>query len=46
MGIGAANRLTCRSLVVPLAGWIGRRKDAVINRAGLSNQAGSLALGL
>jgi hypothetical protein len=45
MGIGAADRLTCRSLVLLLADRIGRREDAVIYRVGLSNQAGSLALG-
>jgi hypothetical protein len=45
MGIGDADYLTCRTRVLPLADWISRRKDAVIYRAGLSNQAGSLALG-
>ena len=46
MGMGAADRLTCRSLVLLLADRISRREDAVIYRAGFSNQAGSLALGL
>jgi hypothetical protein len=46
MCIGAADRLTYRSVVVLRADWISRREDAVIHRAGLSNQAGSLALGL
>jgi hypothetical protein len=46
MGIGATDRLTYRSLVLLLADWISRREDAVIYRAGLSNQADSLALGL
>jgi hypothetical protein len=46
MGIGAAIRMTCRCVVLPLADRISRREDAVIYRASLSNQAGSLALGL
>jgi hypothetical protein len=44
MGTGAADRMTRRRLFLLLADWTGRRKDAVIYRAGLLNQAGSLAL--
>jgi hypothetical protein len=46
MGIGAADSMTCRYLVLLLADWISRREDAVIYRAGYSNQVGSLALRL
>jgi hypothetical protein len=46
MGIGAANRITYWRLVLLLADWISRREDTVVYRAGLSNQAGSLALRL
>jgi hypothetical protein len=46
MCIGAADRLTHRPPVPLLAEWISRREDAVIYRAGLSNQANPLALGL
>jgi hypothetical protein len=46
MGIGAANRVTCRRLIPLLAFAISRREDTVIHRAGRSNQAGSLALRL
>jgi len=46
MGIGAANRMTYRCLVLLLADWISRREDIVVCRASLSNLAGSLALRL
>ena len=46
MGIGAADRLADRSLVLLRADRIGRWDDAVIYRTSLANQAGSLALGL
>src|SRR6266481_4483431 len=46
IGIGAADRMTYRCLVLLLADRISRREDAVIYRAGFSNQAGSLALRL
>jgi hypothetical protein len=46
MGIGAADRLAYRSLVLLLADRMSRREDAVIYRAALSNSAGSLALRL
>ena len=46
MGIGAVDRTTDRCLVLLPPDWIRRREDAVIYRARLSNQAGSLALGL
>jgi hypothetical protein len=46
MGFGAGDRTTYRRLVLPLPDRINRREDAVIHRAGFSNQAGSLALGL
>ncbi len=42
MGIGAANRMTYRCLVLLLADWISRREDAVVYRAGFSNSACSL----
>jgi hypothetical protein len=45
MGIGAADRSTYRRLILPLPARISRREDAVISRAGFSNQARSLALG-
>jgi hypothetical protein len=44
MGVGAANRMIDWCLVLLFADWIGRREDAVVYRAGLSNEAGSLAL--
>jgi hypothetical protein len=44
MGIGATDHGTYRRLVLLLADWINQREDAVIYRAGLSNEAGSLAL--
>jgi hypothetical protein len=46
MGFGAADRMTYRCLVLPLPERINWREDAVIYRAGFSNQAGSLALRL
>ena len=46
MCIDASDCLACRSLVLFLADWLSQREDAVIYRAGFSNQAGSLALGL
>jgi hypothetical protein len=46
MGSGAANRMAYWCLVLLHADWISRREDAVVYRAGLSNEAGSLALGL
>ena len=46
MGIGAAESMTYRCLDLLLADWINSRKDAVIYRAGYSNQVGSLALRL
>jgi hypothetical protein len=46
MGVGAADRMTCRYLAPPLADRISRREDAVVYRASLSNQAGALALRL
>jgi hypothetical protein len=46
MGIGATDRMTCRRSIPLLALRISRREDAVIYRAGFSNQAGTLALGL
>ena len=46
MGIGAADRMTYRCLVLLLADWINRWEEAVVYRAGLSNQAGSSALRL
>ena len=46
MGIGAADLITYRCLVLLLADWISRREDAVIYRAGHSNKVGSLALRL
>jgi hypothetical protein len=39
MGIGAANRMTYWYLVLLPADWISRREDAVIYRAGYTNQA-------
>jgi hypothetical protein len=44
MDTGAANRMIVWCLVLLLADWISRREDAVVYRAGLSNQTGSLAL--
>jgi hypothetical protein len=46
MGFGAADRMTYRRLVLPLRDRINRREDAVIYRAGFSNQSGLLALRL
>jgi hypothetical protein len=46
MGIGAAGRVTCGRPAPLLAIAISRRENTVIHRAGRSNQAGSLALGL
>jgi hypothetical protein len=46
MGIGAANRMTYWCLVLLFIDWISRREDAVVYRAGPSNQPGSLALRL
>ena len=46
MGIGAIGVMTCRRLILLLADWARWREDAVIYRAGLSNEAGSLALRL
>jgi hypothetical protein len=46
MGLGAADRLTHRCPVLLPPDRISRREDAVIFRAGFSNQAGSLALRL
>jgi hypothetical protein len=45
MGIGAADRVTCRCLVM-LPTDRSRREDAVIYRAGFPNLAGSLAFRL
>src|SRR5467141_3126198 len=42
----AGDSMTCRCLVLLLADWISRREDAVIHRAGYTNQAGSFALRL
>jgi hypothetical protein len=44
MDIGAADRMTYRCLVLLLADWIGRREDALVYRAGCSNQTGAIAL--
>jgi len=46
MGIGAADRMTYWCLVLLLADRISRREDTIVYRAGLSNEAGSLALRL
>jgi hypothetical protein len=45
MGIGAANRMIYGCVALLLADWI-NWEDTVVYRAGLSNQAGSLALRL
>jgi hypothetical protein len=44
MRTGAINRMIVWCLVLLLAGRISRREDAVVYRAGLPNQTGSLAL--
>ena len=46
MGIGAANHMTYWCLFLLFIDWISRREDAVVYRAGPSNQPGSLALRL
>jgi hypothetical protein len=46
MDISATNRMTYWCPVLLLANWVSRRGDAVVDRAGLSNEAGSLPLRL
>jgi hypothetical protein len=46
MRIGVSDRMTYPCLVLLLAGWTGRREETVVDHAGLSNQADSLALRL
>jgi hypothetical protein len=44
MSTGTANRRIVWCPVLLFADWVSRREDAVVYRAGLSNQTGSLAL--
>ena len=46
MGIGVGDRMMYRRFVTPLANGSSRREDAVVYRAGFSNETGSLALRL